>query len=123
MTAHRLPSDAALADWDTFTINAGTGTGLKIGTAVTEKIGFYDATPVIQPTAANQADQGVMTTVGANTGTAGAGLTLIGDTTAVDQADNLMDDLEALRADVNSLDLLLTEVRTALVNTGIIKGS
>jgi hypothetical protein len=123
MTAHRLPSDAALADWDTFTINAGTGTGLKIGTSVSEKVGFFNVTPVIQPTAANQADQGVMTTVGANTGTGGAGLSLIGNTSTIDQSAALMNDLVALRDDVNSLDLLLTEVRTALVNIGIIKGS
>ena len=30
-------------------IATGTGTGLKIGTATSQKIGFYNATPVNQP--------------------------------------------------------------------------
>jgi hypothetical protein len=29
----------------------GTTTGTKVGTATTQKLGFYNATPVIQPTA------------------------------------------------------------------------
>jgi hypothetical protein len=32
-------------------IAVGTTTGTKIGTATTQKLGFYDATPVVQPTA------------------------------------------------------------------------
>jgi hypothetical protein len=32
-------------------ITVGTTTGTKIGTATTQKIGFYNATPVVQPTA------------------------------------------------------------------------
>ena len=32
-------------------IQLGTGAGTKIGTATTQKIGFYNATPVVQPTA------------------------------------------------------------------------
>jgi hypothetical protein len=31
-------------------IQLGTGAGTKIGTATTQKIGFYNATPVVQPT-------------------------------------------------------------------------
>lgn len=47
-------------------IQIGTGTGTKIGTAATQKIGFYNATPVEQPTS------GVATSITftANTGTA-----------------------------------------------------
>ena len=41
-----------------------------------------------------------VTTVGGNTGTAGAGLTLLGDTTTVDQASNIMNDLVALQEDI-----------------------
>jgi hypothetical protein len=36
---------------DANNIAVGTTTGTKIGTATTQKIGFYDATPVVQPTA------------------------------------------------------------------------
>lgn len=102
----------------------GTGTlrGLNIQDAV-GLLGFFDTTPIIQPAAANQADQGVMTTVGANTGTAGAGLSLMGDTTSVDQAANIMNDFRAVQEDVSALDALLTETRTALVALGLMKGA
>ena len=110
-----------IADAKNFSFNATTGT--KIGTATGQKIGFWNVTPIIQPAAAGQADQGAMTSVGANTGTAGAGLTLIGDTSTVNQASNIMDDFVALQEDIAALDVLLTEVRTALVNSGIMKGA
>lgn len=32
-------------------INAGTATGTKIGTTVSQKIAFYNATPIVQPSA------------------------------------------------------------------------
>ncbi len=89
-------------------IKVGTTTGSKIGTAVTQKLGFWDKTPVIQPKAAGQADQGAMTATltGVDTGT---------DMTAAQAA--------TIVADLAALDTLLTEVRTALVDAGIIKGS
>jgi hypothetical protein len=34
---------------DAGTIQVGTGTGTKIGTATTQKLGFWNATPVVQP--------------------------------------------------------------------------
>ena len=36
---------------DASNVQLGTGTGTKIGTATTQKIGFYNATPAVQPTA------------------------------------------------------------------------
>jgi len=36
---------------DALNIEVGTTTGTKIGTATTQKIGFFNATPVVQPTA------------------------------------------------------------------------
>jgi hypothetical protein len=36
---------------DAVDIETGTTTGTKIGTATTQKIGFYNATPVVQPAA------------------------------------------------------------------------
>lgn len=104
-------------------ITLGTVAGTKIGTDVTQKLGFWNATPVVQPASGDQADQGTMTTVGANTGTSGAGLSLIGNTSTVDQSAALMNDLLALQEDIAALDTLVTSIRTALVNTGIIKGS
>ena len=40
-------------------ITVGTTTGTKIGTATTQKIGFYNATPVVQPTAVADATTAV----------------------------------------------------------------
>ena len=36
---------------DSSNVQFGTGTGTKIGTATTQKIGFYNAAPVVQPAA------------------------------------------------------------------------
>jgi len=91
---------------------------------VTDKeIGFFGSTEIVQPAASGQADPGAMTTAGSNTGTAGAGLSLIGDTSTVNQSAALMNDLKALQEDITALDTLLTEVRTSLVNLGLMKGS
>lgn len=44
-------------------VQAGTGTGTKIGTATTQKIGFYNASPVVQPSSVPDAtDPGTTTT-------------------------------------------------------------
>ena len=44
---------------DAGNITVGTTTGTKIGTATTQKIGFYNATPVVQPTAVADATTAV----------------------------------------------------------------
>ena len=44
-----LGNDLTIADAGNVIVNATTGT--KIGTATTQKLGFYNATPVVQPTA------------------------------------------------------------------------
>ena len=49
----------------------------------------------------------VPTGEGSNTGTSGSGLSLIGDTTSVNQASNLMNDLIALQEDIAALDTTL----------------
>ncbi len=43
----RIQNDLTLSD--TRNIILGTGTGTKIGTATTQKIGFFNATPIVQP--------------------------------------------------------------------------
>lgn len=48
---------------DSGNITVGTTTGTKIGTATTQKIGFYNTTPVVQPTAvANATDAATVIT-------------------------------------------------------------
>ena len=112
--------DITLADEVDIIANATTGT--KIGTATTQKIGFWNVAPVVQPASADQADQGDMTTAGDNTGTGGAGLSLIGNTTSVDQAANLMNDFKAVNEDIAALDTIVTAIRAALVASGAMKG-
>jgi hypothetical protein len=86
----------------------GTSTGSKIGTATTQKIGFWNATPIVQPAAANQAAL-TNSTGGAYDGT-------LADVTA-------LHDQTILNNNFTDLYTLLTEIRTALVNAGIMKGS
>lgn len=86
----------------------GTTTGTKIGEATAQKIGFWNATPVVQPAGADQADQGAMT---AGAGSGADGTTPSGAEFA-----------EAV-ADIVALDTLLTAIRTALVDAGIMKGA
>ena len=49
-----LATDLVFADAVDITLNSTTGT--KIGTATTEKIGFWNTTPVVQPTALTTAE-------------------------------------------------------------------
>lgn len=80
-----------------FVFNATTGT--KIGTATTQKIGFWNVTPVIQPASAAQA--AVATTGSTQT-------TPFGFTTA---------------AQANGIVALLNEIQRVLVLEGLMKGS
>lgn len=74
-----------------------TTTGTKIGTAVTQKLGFYNATPVVQPSGASQA---AVTT----------SITTTKTTTNI-------------AATVANLITLTNALRTALVNLGLAKGA
>ncbi len=92
----------------------GTGTGTKIGTGVGQKLGFWNKTPVIQPAAALQAaltnsTGGTQDGTLADVSSGGAGT---GDSSAAVVNDNFTD-----------IYTLLNEIRTALVDVGIMKGS
>jgi hypothetical protein len=110
-----------LAGGSNVVLSATTGT--QIGTADTQLLGFYGKTAIARPASADQAALGAVTTVGTNTGTPGAGLSLIGDTTTVDQSGALMNDLAALREDLAAAFTLINQLRTDLVNIGLIKGA
>lgn len=133
-----INGQVTLADAINIALNVTTGT--KIGTAVTQKLGFYNVTPVVQPAAAGQADQGAMTAVNPAAPTAytahAAGAVAVTSAAATDldttaaALKTLRDEvatyeiaISALIVDVTALDTLLTEIRTALVNTGIMKGA
>jgi hypothetical protein len=79
-------------------IVSGTGAGTKIGTAITQKLGFYNATPVVQPASAAQA---AVVTTGA-TDASPFGYT---------------------EAQANAIVALVNEMRSTLVNLGLMKGA
>jgi hypothetical protein len=79
-------------------IVAGTGAGVKIGTATTQKLGFYDATPIVRPAGAAQA---AVATTGATD------VTPFGYT----------------EAQANAIVALVNEMRSVLVNLGLMKGA
>lgn len=86
----------------------GTTTGTKFGTATSQKLGFWNVTPIIQPASANQA-----ALTDSTTGT--PGFTLV-DTGIVFSQANINNNFASLNRQVDSF-------RTALVNSGIIKGA
>lgn len=76
-------SGATFADATNIVLNATTGT--KIGTATTQKLGFYNATPIVQPTgsvitALQNLGLVASATIPASTITSGAALTKADDT-------------------------------------------
>lgn len=86
---------------DAMNIILGTTTGTKIGTGVTQKLGFWNATPVIQPASAVQA------AVTPSTSFAGS------DTV----------DIAVVIAAVQAVETLVNRLRADLVTVGIIKGA
>lgn len=86
---------------DAKNIVVNTTTGTKIGTAVGQKIGFWNVTPVVQPSSANQGS-----------------INLDVDVTGVDTVDKA-----AINQNFTDISTLLLAIRTALIDTGIIKGS
>lgn len=94
-----LSLGASLGLDDDANVVLGTGAGTRFGTSVSQKLGFWNVTPVVQPASANQA--AVATTAATQT-------TPWGFTTQA-QADGIV--------------TLLNEIRAALVAVGIIKGA
>lgn len=93
---------------DAINIILDTTTGTKIGTATSQKLGFWNAAPVVQPAAALQAAL-TNSTGGTQDGTLAA--------VAGSGADAAIND------NFTDIHALLNEIRTALVAVGIIKGS
>jgi hypothetical protein len=76
-------------------------------------------TPVLSGQGSSIADVGAVTTVGSNTGTAGVGLSLIGDTANVNQAAAIMNDLAALREDIAALRTTVNLIISSLESQGL----
>jgi len=66
------------------------------------------------------ADVSSPTLVGSNTGTSATGLSLIGDTSTIDQSATIMNDLVALQEDINELQSKVNVILTALRTHGLI---
>jgi hypothetical protein len=122
-----------MGDADNIVVDTGTGT--KIGTSVSQKIGFWNVTPVVQPAAAGQAAAAAQTQDSLTDSTGGTASTTLAAITAgaaYAQADltaiknaiaSLASQLAKIRTDVANIKTLQDATRTALVNTGIIKGA
>ena len=82
-------------------IQTGLTTGTKIGTATTQKISLWNATPIIQPASGNQ-----------------AALSLDTDVTGADTVDKA-----AINTNFTNIQTLVNRLRTDLVSVGIIKGA
>ncbi len=90
-----IAADFTFADGINVVLDSTTGT--KIGTATGQKLGFWNATPIIQPASANQAAAP----------TDAAALLSYGYT----------------EAQANGIVTLINAIRSALVDAGIMKGA
>ena len=92
---------------DQANIAFNTSTGTKIGTATTQKLAFFNQNPIQQPSGAAQAAVNLATNFPDD------GNASISDAT----------DLEAACDTIRSLQTLVNEMRTVLVNLGLMQGS
>ena len=100
----------------------GTSTGTKVGTNAAQKLGFWAATPIVQPSGANQAV--VTATIAAAAATAtnsAAGEAWGANSSAAFTA--MVTALANARTDINNLTNGHNELRNSLVNSGLVKGS
>lgn len=120
---------------DSVNISAGITIGAKIATATNQRLGFWNATPVVQPAAAAQAApaaQGQVSLTDSTGGTASTTLAAITAGASYAQADmsavknalaSIAARLAEVRTDVANIKTFQNAARTALVNTGLIKGA
>lgn len=122
-------ADGALTDG--VDIAVGSTTGTKIGTATTQKLGFYNATPVVQPSAYTQtyatadkthaAPTAAALTVadgaGTNDNTIGA---ITGDASVIAAVQELADEINKLVADVADTKQLVNSVIDDLQALGLL---
>jgi hypothetical protein len=109
--------------------------GTKIGTNANQLLGFWNATPVAQPAAAAQAAAAAQTQGTLTDSTGGSASTTLAAITAgaaYDQADltaiknaiaSMAAQLALIKTDVANIKTLQDATRTALVDTGLIKGA
>lgn len=130
-----LVKDGSVTMPDAGNVVTNGTTGTKIGTATTEKLGFWNATPVVQPAGAGQAAAAAATQDTLTDSTGGSASTTLAaitagaeyaqaDATAIKNAlASLAAQLVKVKADIAAEKVLTAALRTALVNTGIVKGA
>lgn len=96
---------------DAANIALATGNGTKIGTAVNQKLGFWNATPVVQPSGAAQA-----AITNSTNGAANGVMSIVNSTNAADVS-------SVINKNFTELWTLQNAIRTALIAAGIIKGA
>lgn len=94
--------------------------GKHLGLSSTSNFGAFGTAPIAQPAGAGQAAISAITGIGVCDGTPAAALTSVAG--GADQT-KLVNDLASMQRDIAALHTLLSSIRTALVNLGIIKGS
>jgi len=112
-----VDADGDVTLGDAQDVAVGTTTGTKLATAAAQKLGLWGVTPVVQPAAAAQA----AVTLG-NIDSEISGLTFSASPTQA-ECEALRDKCEEVADDVRAMAALLHAIRTALVDTGIIKGA
>lgn len=104
-------------EYEQMTYNAPDGA--QAGRASTERLGFWGATPISRRTSADQA--AVTTTQTAVISSAASSGGFAYSTAAI--ATDIVTQLNAAKTDINAINVLVTELRAALVSSGIIHGS
>jgi hypothetical protein len=117
----RVDGSGNLQFFDAVNLIADTTTGTKIGTATTQKFGFYNATPIVQPSAYTQtystADKTHANFTSADIGAFTGGL--VGFLDAAER-DNVRTQVNALRADVADLKQLVNSLIDDLQALGLV---
>lgn len=114
---------ASIVFADAINLAVGTGTGTKIGTATSQKLGFFNATPVAQPSAYTQtyatADKTHANFTSADLATTAATQTTPWGFASQAQADDIATQFNLLRADVADLKQLANSIIDDLQSLGL----
>ncbi|MES2355606.1 MAG: hypothetical protein V4568_14650 [Pseudomonadota bacterium] len=94
--------------------------GIQFGRSLSDFVGFYGATPVVQPTNASQAAVAVVTDGSSGSASATTGIQAL---TSSYNSGILSNTIATLAARVNANIALSNQMRADLVSLGLIKGS
>jgi hypothetical protein len=116
-----VTNSAGMVMDDGAAIAFNTTTGSQVGTAANQKLAFWGATPVVQPSGAGQAAVVITGTTAMNTAWTTSSSPFGFDTN--DHLNTVLGQVDALAVDVLALNTLVNTLRGNLVTAGLIKGS